>query len=112
MAEHASTTKPDSPGGWLGWIERIGNQLPDPATLFLIGTVLVMIASAVAAKTQWVVEERLPEQVATLGQAADTAVKWVTTGKNYEANNILTRDGLFWAISSMVKNFINFAPLG
>ena len=39
-------------------------------------------------------------------------MKWVATGKTYEANNILTRDGLFWAISSMVKNFINFAPLG
>jgi len=120
MAENAPTTKAGSPGGWLGWIERIGNRLPDPATLFLIGTVLVMIASAVAAKSEWVVEERLPEQTATtaLGQAAygeaevDTSVKWVATGKAYEANNILTRDGLFWAISSMVKNFINFAPLG
>ncbi|HIM23667.1 MAG TPA: hypothetical protein EYM30_05650, partial [Verrucomicrobia bacterium] len=118
MAEHARTTKAGSNGGWLGWIERIGNRLPDPATLFLIGTVLVMIASAVAARTQWVVEERLPEQTAALAQAAeasahaDTSVKWVPTGKTYEANNILTRDGLFWAISSMVKNFINFAPLG
>jgi aminobenzoyl-glutamate transport protein len=120
MAENALNTKTGTPGGWLGWIERIGNRLPDPATLFLIGTVLVMIASAVAAKSEWVVEERLPEQTAAtaLGQAAygeaeaDTSVKWVATGKTYEANNILTRDGLFWAISSMVKNFINFAPLG
>ena len=118
MAEHTSTTNPSSTGGWLGWIERIGNRLPDPATLFLIGTVLVMIASAVATKTHWIVEERLPEQTAALGQAAelssqaDTAVKWVATGNTYEASNILTRDGLFWAISSMVKNFINFAPLG
>ena len=120
MAENALNTKTGTPDGWLGWIERIGNRLPDPATLFLIGTVLVMIASAVAAKSEWVVEERLPEQTATtaLGQAAygeaevDTSVKWVATGKTYEANNILTRDGLFWAISSMVKNFISFAPLG
>ena len=112
MAEHASTTKTGFPSGWLAWIERIGNRLPDPATLFLIGTVLVMIASAAAAKTQWIVEERLPEQAAALGQAAEATVKWVATGKTYEANNILTRDGLFWAISSMVKNFINFAPLG
>ena len=120
MAENEPTTKAGSPGSWLGWIERIGNRLPDPATLFLIGTVLVMIASAVVAKSGFVVEERLPEQTATaaLGQAAygeaepDTSVKWVATGKTYEANNILTRDGLFWAISSMVKNFINFAPLG
>ncbi|MDP6307029.1 MAG: AbgT family transporter, partial [Verrucomicrobiota bacterium] len=113
MAYSDSKIKPRSTTGWLGWIERIGNRLPDPATLFLIGTVLVMVASAVAAKTQWVVEERLPEQTPALGQAAEPSeVKWVATGKIYEANNILTRDGLFWAISSMVKNFINFAPLG
>ena len=112
MAEHISPTKSKSAAGWLGWLERVGNRLPDPATLFLIGTVMVMIASAVAAKTDWIVEERLPEQTASLGQAADAAVKWVTTGKTYHAKNILTRDGLFWAISSMVKNFINFAPLG
>ena len=113
MVDSDSKIKPRPTTGWLGWIERIGNRLPDPATLFLIGTVLVMVASAVAAKTQWVVEERLPEQTAALAQAAEPSeVKWVPTGKIYEANNLLTRDGLFWAISSMVKNFINFAPLG
>ncbi|MED5381489.1 MAG: AbgT family transporter, partial [Verrucomicrobiota bacterium] len=51
MTESTPSTKTKAKGGWLGWIERIGNHLPDPATLFLIGTVLVMIASAVAAKT-------------------------------------------------------------
>ena len=101
-------------GGWLGWIERVGNRLPDPATLFLIGTVLVMIASAVSAKTGWIVEERLPDHSTLNVQAADGAdeIKWVATGRTFEAKNILTRDGLFWAVSSMVKNFINFAPLG
>ncbi|SVA80873.1 uncharacterized protein METZ01_LOCUS133727, partial [marine metagenome] len=54
----------------------------------------------------------MPEQATALGETAEATVKWVPTGKTYEANNILTRDGLFWAISSMVKNFINFAPLG
>ena len=112
MAEHISPTKSKSAAGWLGWLERVGNRLPDPATLFLIGTVLVMIASAVAAKRDWIVEERLPAQTASLDQPADASVKWEATGKTYHANNILTRDGLFWAISSMVKNFINFAPLG
>jgi aminobenzoyl-glutamate transport protein len=112
MTENATASKPGNSGGWLGWIERIGNRLPDPATLFLIGTVLVMLASAVAAKTHWVVEERLPEQAAALDKATNAQVEWVATGKTYKASNILTRDGLFWAISSMVDNFINFAPLG
>ncbi len=102
--------------GWLGWIERVGNRLPDPATLFLIGTVLVMIASAVAVKSGWVVHERLPDHAAALGQGTSDGtpaeVEWKETGRTFEANNILTRDGLFWAISSMVENFINFAPLG
>ncbi|MEE2947952.1 MAG: AbgT family transporter, partial [Verrucomicrobiota bacterium] len=112
MTEKATASKLGNTGDWLAWIERIGNRLPDPATLFLIGTVLVMFASAVVAKTHWVVEERLPEQATTDAQGADAQVKWVATGKSYEAENILTRDGLYWAISSMVKNFINFAPLG
>ena len=99
--------------GLLGWIERVGNRLPDPATLFLIGTVLVMIASAVAAESGWIVEERLPDHSILNEQSGDNSkVKWVETGRTFEANNILTRDGVFWAISSMVENFINFAPLG
>ena len=99
--------------GLLGWIERVGNRLPDPATLFLIGTVLVMIASAVAAESGWIVEERLPDHSVLNEQGGDNSkVKWVETGRTFEANNILTRDGVFWAISSMVENFINFAPLG
>ena len=99
--------------GLLGWIERVGNRLPDPATLFLIGTVLVMIASAVAAESSWIVEERLPDHSVLNEQSGDNSkVKWVETGRTFEANNILTRDGVFWAISSMVENFINFAPLG
>ncbi|MBW2402083.1 MAG: AbgT family transporter [Deltaproteobacteria bacterium] len=38
-------------------IERIGNRLPAPATLFLIGAVLVMILSQVAASLDWTVEK-------------------------------------------------------
>ena len=76
--------------GWLGWIERVGNRLPDPATLFLIGTVLVMFASAVAVKSGWVVHERLPDHAAALGQATSDGtpaeVEWKETGRTFEAN--------------------------
>ena len=34
-------------------LERLGNRLPDPATFFLGGTVVIMLASAVAAATGW-----------------------------------------------------------
>ena len=115
MKKSGPLTNSLSTGGWLAWIERIGNRLPDPATLFLIGTVIVMIASAVAVQTEWVVEESRPEQIDFIEQApgkSPSGVKWVKSGRTFEAKNILTRDGLFWAVSSIVDNFINFAPLG
>ena len=73
VSENDTSKEKQVNSGWLGWIERVGNRLPDPATLFLIGTVLVMIASAVAVKSGWVVHERLPDHAAALGQAARTA---------------------------------------
>ena len=89
MANSDTTNVANKNGGWLGWIERAGNRLPDPATLFLIGTVLVMIASAVAAKSGWIVEERLPDHSALSGQMEGSSkVKWIETGRIFEANNI------------------------
>ena len=113
-------------GGLLDLIERAGNRLPDPATLFLIGTVLVMAISAVAAMGNWKVVEKLPVLVTETVTAADGTTRevpvldengkqeiaWPKTGKTYTARSLLTRDGLFWAISSMVDNFVKFPPLG
>ena len=41
-------------------IERIGNRLPDPSMLFVIGTVIIMVMSAVAASLDWSVEQQRP----------------------------------------------------
>ncbi|MHC5005201.1 MAG: AbgT family transporter, partial [Planctomycetota bacterium] len=43
-------------GGLLDLIERIGNRLPDPSTLFLLGTVAVIVLSAIAAAGGWSVQ--------------------------------------------------------
>lgn len=91
--------------GVLDWIEWIGNKLPDPVTLFLIGALVVMALSHVAYLGSWTVVEELPRQV-------DGGVEWIETGVTYSAQSLLTRDGLDWAIRSMVENFINFPPLG
>jgi p-aminobenzoyl-glutamate transporter AbgT len=37
---------------WLGTIERIGNKLPDPVSLFLILIVLLMLGSSLAVMLQ------------------------------------------------------------
>ena len=47
------TSEDDSNGGLLRTIERVGNRLPDPVTLFIIGAAAVLILSEVAARTGW-----------------------------------------------------------
>ncbi len=126
MSEKATQAKATG-SGLLDWIEWIGNKLPDPATLFLIGTVLVMGLSHLAIVQEWKVSESLPRPVMEQVVGADGSmieqgkvdpetgkpmVEWVSTGQEIEPRSLLTRDGLFWAIKSLVQNFVNFPPLG
>jgi aminobenzoyl-glutamate transport protein len=113
-------------GGLLDLIERIGNRLPDPSTLFLLGTVAVIVLSAIAAAGGWSVQPRLPQPVTAAVTAADGTVsmqpvlddagaprlEWRESGDPLTATSLLTRDGLFWLLSSLVTNFMAFPPLG
>lgn len=73
-------------------IEQLGNRLPQPPTLFFIGTVIVMVCSAIAAGLNW-----------TLSAPAGD--------RELSANNLLSSDGIWWFISHLVDNFIKFPPL-
>lgn len=78
---------------FLDAIERIGNKLPDPVTLFLIGALLVLIGSAVADALGW-------------------AQRHPVTGAMVAAKSLLSHDGMQWVWLNMVRNFTSFAPLG
>lgn len=112
--------------GILDFIEWTGNKLPDPATLFMLGAVLVMVISYVAKQGDWTVKKEKPVQATMENTDADGNVTiekvfkdngepeivWVDTGERFKATSLLSRDGLYWAISKMVTNFTSFAPLG
>jgi p-aminobenzoyl-glutamate transporter AbgT len=49
--------------GLLAGIERLGNRLPDPSTLFLVGTLLVLALSQLAVSCGWTVEKEVLEEV-------------------------------------------------
>jgi aminobenzoyl-glutamate transport protein len=120
-------------GGLLDAIERVGNALPDPTTLFLIGALLVMVLSQLAASLEWSVEKTVSRPVRRpvldasgsplvdpeSGEAITSAVLDLETGKPQEelvqvpvvARGLLSSDGLYWAVSSLVDNFKNFPPL-
>ena len=99
-----------SSGGLLDLIERIGNKLPDPATLFLLGTVLIMVVSAVV--TSAGVEVRQKKPVPIVQDDGTQIVEWQETGVILHSESLLTREGIHWAIESLVDNFMGFAPLG
>jgi len=87
---------------FLRLVETIGNRLPDPVTLFAVGTLLVLVVSHLAVIGDWRVVELRPSETG----------EWAATGQEHRANSLLTADGLFWAIKNMRKHFIEFPPLG
>jgi aminobenzoyl-glutamate transport protein len=79
--------------GFLNLVEKTGNLLPHPATLFAILAVLVILLSWVA-------------------YATGLSVEHPTTGEVIEPLNLLSKEGIDRILSQMVTNFTGFAPLG
>ncbi|SCZ81024.1 AbgT family transporter [Acidaminobacter hydrogenoformans] len=77
----------------LNAIERAGNALPDPVTLFFIISVAILIISWLAAQAQ-------------------LSVIHPSTNETVSAVNLLTKDGLRNIMTGFVKNFQGYPPLG
>ncbi|OZI11066.1 aminobenzoyl-glutamate transporter [Bacillaceae bacterium SAS-127] len=78
---------------FLDIIERSGNKLPDPVTLFVIMSFIILIASYFLSK---------------LGVSAVTP----GSGEVIKVVNLLNREGLIQILTNMVGNFTSFPPLG
>jgi len=77
----------------LGFIERVGNALPHPGTLFAGMALLVVVLSGIFAQF-------------------DLAVTHPGTGEIIRPVNLLSVEGLHRILTTMVTNFTAFAPLG
>ena len=78
---------------FLGFIEKTGNALPHPATLFAILAGLVVFLS-------WL-----------LSEWGMTAIH-PKDGSIIAPVNLVSREGLHWVLDNTVKNYTGFAPLG
>ena len=78
---------------FLDVVERGGNALPHPATLFALLALGVVVAS-------W------------FASLAGLSVQHPTTGATVSAVNLLSLDGLHRILTNLVDNFTGFAPLG
>lgn len=80
-------------GGFLGFIEKVGNKLPDPFWLFVILGGLVLVSSYIGHK---------------IGLTATNP----EDGKPVEIVNLLSADGLKMIVEDAVENYVSFPPLG
>ncbi|MGL5329639.1 MAG: AbgT family transporter [Peptostreptococcaceae bacterium] len=79
--------------GFLNWVERVGNKLPDPVTIFIILSIVVLILSAM---------------ISSKGITAEHP----STGDIIVAINLLSKEQLRIFLGNIVVNFQSFAPLG
>lgn len=78
---------------FLDVIERVGNRLPDQTTIFVLLAVVTVLVSWLASSAGW-------------------STVHPVTGATVNIFNLASRDGLQWALGSVVGNFTGFAPLG
>jgi len=79
--------------GFLKKIEFFGNMLPNPAVLFILLLLTLAIISAILASVNVTSIDPL-------------------THKSIYVKNLLSKEGVQWMLTEMIRNYINFPPLG
>lgn len=94
-----------SSSGWfvrfLNIVERLGNLLPHPITLFALFCVAVILVSGIAGYFELTVADPRPE--GAHGRGADGLIHVVS---------LMNAEGLRMIVSNLVTNFTGFTPLG
>lgn len=122
-----SSTPRSSRFGFLDAIEWAGNKLPDPAMLFVWCCLIVIVLSAIGTQLGWSVQPVRPEAVMqtvtdpqtgatrrdyVIGADGRREVRLVDVGDPITSRSLLTSEGIFWMLKTMVRNFVDFPPLG
>ncbi|MGN0838735.1 MAG: AbgT family transporter [Pyramidobacter sp.] len=85
------SAKSVSKGGFLGFIERVGNKIPHPIFIFLFLIAVTLVVSACM---------------------SGMTVRHPGTGKDVAIVNMLSAEGLKWFLANISKNLTRFTPLG
>ncbi len=93
MTEPVEPVRPSALNRFLTIVEKGGNALPHPATLFALLALLVVLLSGIAAQFELMVAHPV-------------------TGAEIRPVNLLSVEGLHRILTGLVTNFTSFAPLG
>ncbi len=127
-------SSPASRANILDLIERIGNKLPEPAIIFVILAALVVAVAAIGDWAGWTVQPVTPKPVLVekldasgspvlgsdgkpilipkVGPSGRPEITLEKTGDPIAPRSLLNADGIYWALSSMLRNFTGLPALG
>jgi aminobenzoyl-glutamate transport protein len=125
MSEATSETETgDEGGGFLGWIERVGNKVPHPAMIFLGLIVGVIVLSAVLSwagvsvttdvaepdgTTVTQIEDGVGSTYPSIEHDPEAAEPHYTLQQEtIEVQSLLSRDGIAHMFTGVVQNFNDF----
>jgi aminobenzoyl-glutamate transport protein len=128
MSADQTPVKPDSvrTKGILDFIERVGNALPEPALIFAILAAVIIVLSGIGAAMGWQVQPVQPRvvMVDSTGPTGDPIkvpkqradgrpeVELVKIGEPVTPKSLVTSEGIYWMLSSMLRNFTSLPALG
>ncbi len=99
MEKKKKSTKRGLFNRMLDMVEKVGNKLPHPVTLFVLFSLVVIVVSAIAEATG-------------LHVVYDKFVDGELVPVTVEAVSLLNAEGLRKILTNAVSNFTSFAPLG
>lgn len=86
---------------FLNTVERVGNKLPHPITLFFLLTAGIVLLSGVCALLG----------VSATGEMIDNKTMELKE-QTISAVSLLSKSGIVYMLTNVIKNFTSFAPLG
>ncbi|ABZ74778.1 AbgT putative transporter [Shewanella halifaxensis HAW-EB4] len=105
LSSQAPLEPSNKPNGWfvrfLNGVERLGNLLPHPITLFALFCAAVVVISGIAGYFELTVVDPRPEGAS--GRSSDGLIHVVS---------LMNAEGLRMIVSNLVTNFTGFTPLG
>ena len=107
---NSTSASPSNQKGFLAWVERTGNALPDPVFLFVYLILAVVIISAISAVAG--LSETLSPEILSGMPDSQKARFGIGSDGIITAKSLLSADNLQRLFVEMPKTFSHFHPLG
>ena len=92
--------------GFLGWVERVGNLLPEPTMIFVYLIGALMVLSTIGAALGW------SASLAYIGEIAPTGAVLADGAITYHATSLFSSENIALLLVEMPRTMAGFAPLG